>query len=133
MSRENVKLVRQMYDTYLSGDAEGSLAYFSPDVEADFSARVDAGVATGREELARVVTAWVATWDDYQEEIEEIHDLGDKICIASTQRGRGKGSGAQLTQRFASLYEIEEGVITRVTMYRDVESALKAAKASEPS
>mgnify|MGYP001130969543 CR=1 FL=1 len=50
---------------------------------------------------------------------------------AATQRGRGKGSGVELENRFAGLYEIHDGQITRVRMYMDLESALEAAKTSE--
>lgn len=131
MSRENVEVVSRMYEAYLGGEAERALAFFHPDVEADFSVRVDAGVGRGRDELARVVTSWIGTWDEYTEEINEIRDLGNRVCIAATQRGRGKGSGAVLEQRFASLYEVRGGLITRVTMYTSLESALESAGASE--
>jgi ketosteroid isomerase-like protein len=131
MSRENVELVRRMYDTYLSGDAEGALEYFHPDVEVDFSVRVDAARGRGRDELARIVGSWGAAWDGYTEEIEEIIDLGDKVCLAATQRGRGKGSGAELEQRFASLYGIEAGQITSIAIFMDLDAALEAAKVSE--
>jgi len=133
MSRENVELVRRMYEAYLSGDADRALSYVHPEAEADFSVRVDAGIGRGREELGRIVTAWVATWDDYSEEIDELIDLGDRVCLAATQRGRGKGSGAELEQRFAGLYEVHDGLITRITMFRSRDSALEAARASEAS
>ena len=76
MSRENVELVRRMYDVYLSGDAEGALAYFHPDVEADFTVRIDTSIGHGREDLARIVATWVGTWDGYTEEVDDILDLG---------------------------------------------------------
>jgi ketosteroid isomerase-like protein len=131
MSRENVELVRRMYDAYLNGDAEGALQYVHPDVEVDFSVRVDTSMGRGREELARIVGSWAASWDDYREEIDEVVDLGDEVCVAATQRGRGKGSGAELENRFAGLYEVHEGQVTRIAMYMSLEEALRAAKASE--
>ena len=131
MSRENVELVRRMYDAYLRGDAEGALEFFHPDVELDFSVRVDTSTGRGREDLARIVGSWAASWDGYREEIDEILDLGSEVCVAATQRGRGKGSGVELENRFAGLYEIHDGQITRVRMYMDLQTALEAARASE--
>jgi ketosteroid isomerase-like protein len=133
MSRENVELVRRMYDAYLSGDAEGALAYFHPEVEVDFTVRIDTSVGRGREDLARIVETWVGTWDGYAEEVDDIVDLGDKVCLVGTQRGRGKGSGVELEDQFAGLYELRDGQITRITMFMDVEDALDAARQSDAS
>jgi ketosteroid isomerase-like protein len=133
MSRENVELVRRMYDAYLNGDAERALEFFHPDVEVDFSLRVDTGKGRGREELARIVGSWGAAWDGYREEIDEIHDFGGVVCVVATQRGRGKGSGIELENQFAGLYEFHDGLVTRLTMYMDRESALEAAGGSDPS
>jgi uncharacterized protein len=131
MSRENVELVRRMYDAYLNGDAQGALAYYHPEVEVDFSVRVDTGKGRGRDALSRVVVSWVGAWDEYAEQIDEILDLGDTVCVVATQRGRGKGSGVELENQFAGLYEIRDGRITRITMFMDRGSALEAAGASE--
>ena len=116
-----------MYEAYLGGNAEVALAYFHPEVEVDFSVRVDAARGKGRDELARIVASWIGTWDGYLEEIDEIRDLGDTVCVVATQRGRGKGSGVELANQFASLYEIRDGLITRITMYAGLDEALEAA------
>jgi ketosteroid isomerase-like protein len=126
MSRENVELVGQMYESYLQGDMERALAYFHPDVKVDLSVRVDTAVGKGREELGRVVGSWVGTWDGYSETLDELRDLGDKVCVVGTQRGRGKGSGVELAQRFAGLYEVRDGLITSLTMYGSVDEAIAA-------
>ena len=126
MSRENVELVRQMYESYLQGDMERALAYFHPDVKVDFTVRVDAAVGKEREELARVVGSWIGAWDGYSETLDEIRDLDDKVCVVGTQRGRGKGSGVELAQQFAGLYEVRDGLITSLTMYGSLDKALAA-------
>jgi ketosteroid isomerase-like protein len=130
MSRENVELVRRMYEAYLGGNVEMALAYFHPEVDVDFSVRVDTARGKGRDELARIVASWIGAWDGYMEEIDEILDLGDIVCVVATQRGRGKGSGVELANQFASLYEVRNGLITRITMFMDVDEAVAAARAS---
>jgi ketosteroid isomerase-like protein len=131
MSQENVELVREMYEAYLAGDAERALAYFRSDVSADFTVRGDTSIRKGREALSENVATWVGTWDDYSERIEEVRDLGDTVCLIALQRGRGKGSGVEIENRFAQLYEVEDGLITSLQMFMDPASALKAAGLEE--
>ena len=130
MSQENVEIIRLMYEAYLAGEADRALAFFDADVSVDFTVRGDTGVSRGRDALSQTVATWVGVWDDYSERIEEIHDLGDKVCVIATQRGRGKGSGVELQSRFAQLYELEDGLITSVTMYMDPAKALQDAEQS---
>ena len=131
MSQENVEIVRRMYEAYLGGDADGALAHFAPDVVSDHSRRLGGGVAHGREGLRRQITEWVATFEGHREEIEEIRDLGDLVCIVANQRGRGKGSGAGVELRYALLYEVKGDQITRFTAYPTLGEALEAAGLSE--
>ena len=128
MSQENVEIVRRMYDAFHAGDADATLAYFDPDVVIDASHRVDGRVGQGREELVAIFGEWMDTWDEWREEVEEIRDAGDeRVLVISTQRGRGKGSGAEWENRFGMLYEIQGGKISRWTVYDDPSEALAAA------
>ena len=74
MSQENVEIVRRMYQAYLQGDADGALAYFDPQVEADNSRRVGGGIGHGREELRGIVAEYAGAFEEFREEIEEMRD-----------------------------------------------------------
>jgi ketosteroid isomerase-like protein len=126
MSQENVAVVRRMYDAFHSGDAEGAVEHFAPDVTVDATARPDGEVGKGREALWRIVASWVAAFDEWSEEIEAIRDLGDHVLVAATQRGRGKGSGIEIETRYALIYRVEDGKISGMTFYSDVADALEA-------
>ena len=127
MSSENVDVVRRMYEAYIAGDAEGALACCHPDVVVDFSVRADTGVGAGREALRETVGAWVETWEGYSERIDEIRDLGDVVYVAATQSGRGRGSGLEIENRFAGLFEVADGQVTKIKMYETPERAREAA------
>jgi ketosteroid isomerase-like protein len=43
------------------------------------------------------------------------------------QHGRGKGSGVEVEARYALLYDVHGGKITRLAMYADQAQALEAA------
>jgi len=126
MSRENVEIVRRMYEAFHGGDAAGALECFHPDVVVDASRRVDVEVGHGRDELTAIIAGWIEAWDDWREEIEEIRDLGSHVYVVATQRGRGKGSGIEIETRYALLYEVEGNKISRMTLYDDPADALEA-------
>jgi ketosteroid isomerase-like protein len=127
MSEENVEIVQRTYEAYQAGDVDRALSNFHPDAAADFSIRGDTGPVTGREALAKTVAAWVNTWDDYSEQIEDIRGVGDRVCVIANQRGRGKRSGVQIDNRFGQVYTVEDGLITSLTMYATPAQALQAA------
>jgi ketosteroid isomerase-like protein len=53
------------------------------------------------------------------------------LLVVTTQRGRGKGSGIEISNQWGFLVQVRDGLITSVKGYRDVESALVAASAAQ--
>jgi ketosteroid isomerase-like protein len=127
MSEHNVEVVRRMYEARDSGDAAGALAQFHPDVVVDATARGDTAIGHGREELTAIIAEWIGAFDEWREEIEEMRDLGDKVYVVATQRGRGKESGVEVETRYALLYEVQDDKITRMTLFHGPSEALQAA------
>ena len=121
----------QMYEAYLAGDVDRALAYFHPDVAADFSVRGDTAPTEGRNALSETVATWVSTWYDYSERITDVRDTGNTVCVIATQTGRGKGSGVEIENTWGQLYTVQNGLITSVTMYASPTEALEAAGLSE--
>ena len=126
-----MEIVRRMYEAFHGGNAEGALAYFDEECVADHSRRLGGGVGHGREGLQRIIPEWVGTFEEFREEIEEIRDLGRFVYVVATQRGRGKGSGAEVENHYALLYELQGGQITWMAPFPDPDAALEAAGLSE--
>jgi ketosteroid isomerase-like protein len=131
MSQENDEVVSRMYEAFSRGDAEAALSYLDPDVVIDASHRVDGRIGHGREELTAILAEWLGTWEGWEQEVQEIRDLGERVLVIETQRGRGKGSGIAWEGRFGMLYAVARGRITRWTVYDDLPKALEAAGLSE--
>jgi len=131
MSQENVEIVERMYAAFASGEAATALSYFDPEVAVDATHRVDGRVGRGYEELGAILAEWMSTWDEWRQEVEEIRDLDDSVLVIETQRGLGKGSGAEWEGRFGMLYEMRRGKITRWTIFDDPRKALDAVGLSE--
>ena len=120
-----------MLALFHAGDAEGALACFSEDVVVESPARPDVTGGRGREALGALVGSWVGSWEDWSEEINEVRELGDRVMVISTQRGRAKSSGIEITAQYAYLYEVRNGELSRMGMYSTADEALEAAGLSE--
>jgi ketosteroid isomerase-like protein len=128
---QNVEIIHRMYEARDAGDAEGTMACFHPEVVLDATVRMDSGIVHGREELGRIIGEWVEAFDEWREEIHEIRDLGSQVYVVATQRGRAKGTGVEVESRYALLYEVEGGQITRMAMFSGEAEALAAAAAAQ--
>jgi ketosteroid isomerase-like protein len=128
---QKVEIIHRMYEARDAGDAEGALACFHPEVVLDATVRMDSGIVHGREELGRIIGEWVEAFDEWREEIREIRDLGSQVYVVATQRGRAKGTGVEVESRYALLYEVEGGQITRMAMFSGEAEALAAAAAAQ--
>ena len=131
MPQRPLDVVRSMYEAFDGGDPDGALAHFHPDVVLDSTARPDGGLVHGREQLNSTIARWLAAFEEWREEIEEMRDLGSLVYVVATQRGRGKGSGIELEARYALLYEVRDAKIMRMTMFTDPADALARASAQE--
>ena len=117
MSQTDVELVERMLGHFHRGEAEQALECFSPEVEVDLRRRVDGASGRGREELGRLIGEWTGTFAGWEEEVDEVRDLGGRVLVEATQRGRGRASGVELETRYAAVYEVSDGAICRMTLY----------------
>ncbi len=131
MSQENVEVVRRAYKALSDSDAETALSLVDRDVVVDATHRVDGRTGRGHVQLLTILAEWMLTWDEWQQEIEEIHDVGDQVLVIETQRGRGAGSGAEWEGRFGMLFRLRGGKITNWTVFDDPGQALEAVGLSE--
>jgi ketosteroid isomerase-like protein len=59
-------------------------------------------------------------------EPEELIDLGDRIVLLATGRGRAQASGVPLTTKLATVWVLEHGRVIRLQAYFDQAEALEA-------
>jgi len=132
MSQENVETVRAVYGAWGLGDYRAALERFDEDIEwfgpPDVSG---SGAARGHEGVRQALTTWVGTWEDYHYELGELIDCGDRVLVAGRQRGRGKGSGVEVSEEIFSVWTLRAGRVIRQQMFRDRAQALEAVGLSE--
>ena len=121
--KENVEVVRDMLEDYVRGDYEAALPAFAQEVEVVTSLERFRGPAGVVEEAKR----WEEMWSDYRFEVQGLVDADDKVVLLYRQVGKAKESGVEVEERAAWVYTLREGKITRVEMFQDRETALRAA------
>jgi ketosteroid isomerase-like protein len=128
MSEENVDLVRAMLAE--AGDRPEALyEILAPDVEWDAGAigQLELSTCQGRDAVMQFFRLWVAPFDDWGYDVEELLDCGDSVVVRIHQWGRGKGSGASVEGRFWQVWTLRGGKVIRTTHHRDKTRALEAA------
>jgi ketosteroid isomerase-like protein len=134
MSQENQELVRRSFETFNRGGVDAVIleGLWSPEVVWDFTAAgvPGVGIYRGQEEVKSFFEDdWfkVFPFIDWEVQVDEVIDLGDRVIGVCRQRGHGAASGAETGLTFAQVATIRDGQFVRIDNYLDREEALKAA------
>ena len=117
MTEANVALTRQLVDAYNGSDAEAAIALCSPDVVWVPQSTDVEGVYRGHEGVRRYFENIGAVWESIKFEVEEYHDLGDRLYALGVVRATSRGSQVELEQPGAALYEFRNGKAVRGATY----------------
>jgi ketosteroid isomerase-like protein len=142
MSRENVEVVRSMFEPFdgvnlaaidwsaeVIREALGRA--YSPEIELttlDIALGLDISKSyRGLDGLVEYLGAWLEPFSEYHVENLDYVDAGECVLIPSQQWGIGTQSGARVELELTTLYEVRDGRVTRVHQYDTLDEALKAA------
>ena len=74
---------------------------------------------------------WADAWEDWELEVEDYLDAGERVVVIIKQRGRAKATGIPVDMRFAQVWTLRNGQAIRMQMYASVDEALEAVGLSE--
>jgi ketosteroid isomerase-like protein len=129
MSQETVELLYRAYEAFNRRDLDALLALCAPEVEfISYLMQVEggdpyrghAGVRSWWERL-------LAVYPDFEEEIEQVRDLGDLTIARVRMHGRGAESDAPTDQKVWAVGEARQG---KVIWWRFVSSEAGAVEAA---
>jgi ketosteroid isomerase-like protein len=136
MSQENVDAFKRGLHAYNRRHIDALLGELDPDVEWHPALAVVLGgeqtVFHGHRGVRDSIREEDEALAEYQVEISEIRDLGNRVFAIGRARARRKGSGAQIESPFSILTDSKgtKGRATRATClrtYLDAREALEAA------
>jgi ketosteroid isomerase-like protein len=122
------EMVRRGVEAVNRREYDRVMTLYAPNVVWD-GPTAGGGVFEGREVLRSFFKDWTGAYEDYQQELEEFRDLGNGVTFGVLfQHGRLPGSSGVVATRFAVVATWSDGVIGRLTSYRDVDEARVAAE-----
>jgi ketosteroid isomerase-like protein len=128
MSQENVEIVRRRYE-HLAATGDPITETIALDFVWDmskFRGWPEQQTYEGVEEARRFLRDWLEAWDDWEVEVQELYDAGDKVVAVMRQSGRSKTSGLPVDMSFGQVWTIRDGKLARMEMYADPVEALEA-------
>ena len=121
------ELVRTAFDALNRRDFEALEKFYAADAVMTQSA---AGASfEGAAAIRRFAEDFIATFEEYEVELEEILDLGNGVCFSVyVQRGRPAASSGLLQMRVANIVLLADGMVVRQLMDTDIGGARSAAE-----
>jgi ketosteroid isomerase-like protein len=131
MSRENVEIVRRVYDAINRRDWDEAFQNAAADFELTTQRGPDAGTRQGRERVTDLAEDYIGAFDKFLWEIEQVFAGGDDVVVFVKVRSRPQGGGVDLVVRNGHWWTIREGVILAMESFPEPGRALKAAGLDE--
>jgi ketosteroid isomerase-like protein len=128
MSQENVERVRESLDAYRRGDYVVASTWLAPDVVWEVGQELP---ARGPAAVRRLWERWDDEWEDLETVAEEFVDAGDKVVVALRYRGRGRGSGVEVSDRSFEVHTFRDGECVHKVDFATRAEALEAAGGPE--
>ncbi len=126
-----VEQLRGSYEALNRRDIDGTMAVLDPDAKwVEHSDMPEAGSYEGRETIRGFLEQFLDSWDEFEQQIEEVHTEHDCVLLFIRLTASGRGSGIDVQSRYAHLWVMREGRGVRVDAYYDRESALAALRAA---
>jgi ketosteroid isomerase-like protein len=131
MSRENVELVRRVFDGWSRGDFSVGAGLIAPDFEwQQHPEAMEPGSRSG-DTVGDSLRKIFEIYEGFRVEPEEFIEAGDKVVVVARVRATAKRMGIDLDSRWAFVWTVCEGRLARNEVYAERRDALQAAGLSE--
>jgi ketosteroid isomerase-like protein len=140
MSRANVELVKGIYAASAGGDTRQIIDALpeliqqicDPEIEwVEDPKRADGRTYRGHEGVLESFKQWFEQFDEYEFELEQVVDCGDRVLVTAREQGRGATSRAPVSARLYQVLTFRDGKVLRYQEFYDEQAALEAAELRE--
>ncbi len=138
MSRENVELVRGIYEAVARRDDVSPYEVYAEDIVWDPSHGPTAGLGIdpvyhGHEGVREFWRDGLSAFAEVTLEVEDLIDAGDRILAVVREREVGRASGVPVEAIHLAVWTLVDGKVTRMQIFEDRRQAFAAAGLPEPS
>jgi ketosteroid isomerase-like protein len=133
MARGNADVVRPIYEYWGRGDWSPIFDVYHPRMKWGWSDEFPGlgGVIYDPEHPNSRLRAWLSEWEDWRAEPDDFVEIGDHVVVLTRYIGRGRGSGVEIEQEGAHVFELRAGKVIRLEIYASRERALQYVHAAE--
>jgi ketosteroid isomerase-like protein len=133
MASGNADLIRPIYDEWGQGNWRPRFDVYDPRMEWGWSDEFPGldGVFEDRRDPNPRLRSWLSGWEDWRAEADDYLEFGDQVVVLATYRGRGKGSGVDIVQRGAHVFELRDRKVVRLEIFASREKALASVRATQ--
>jgi ketosteroid isomerase-like protein len=130
MAPGNADLIRPIYEEWGRGNWRPSFDVYHPNMEWGWSDEFPglAGVYEDHEDPNPRLLAWLSGWEHWRAEADEYLEFGDHVVVLATYHGRGRGSGVEIRQEGAHVYELRDGKVVRLEIFATRTKALASVQ-----
>ena len=132
MSRENVEIVRRIYEG-INARREFPPEWFAPDCVTDWTDVAPEGeLLRGVEATNTALAPYFATFEDFHVVAEEIvHADRERVIVAIRDGGRLRGSDTEISSRYFDVWTFHDGKVVRLSAHTDRTRAFNAVGLEE--
>ena len=134
MSKENVEIVRQLFDAFNEDGFSGEKAMALYDADLVFEEPPEQpapGIARGLEDALEIFSRFDEAWEEHRSEPEEFRVIDEsRILVLSIEHFRGR-DGIAMQQPCGTIITLRSGKVIRVQSFWERGTALEAAQRSD--
>ncbi len=130
MSKENVNLVRNLYELFAKGDVPSVLAGFDPQIEwneAENFPYADGNPYKGPDAVLEGVFMRLGSeWDYRNLAIGDVFDAGDTVVAMGRYQAKNSATGREIDAQFAHVWTLRDGKAVVFQQYADTHQVVNA-------
>ena len=132
MAPGNVDLIKPIYEEWGRGNWRPRFGVYHPNMEWGWSDEFPglAGVYEDHEDPNPRLLTWLSGWEHWRAEADEFVEFGDFVVVLATYHGRGRGSGVEISQEGAHVFELRDGKVVRLEIFATRSKALQSVQAA---
>jgi ketosteroid isomerase-like protein len=128
MSKENVEVVRQLYEAFNEGTMDLDLWHTDAELRPALigGGLLEGAVYRGHEGVSEFVALQGETWESVVAKPVEIRDLGRYLLVETRLQAVGRASGIELSDVTWNMFEIRDGKVANWRVFTEKQQALEA-------
>jgi uncharacterized protein len=127
MSRENVEIVRRIFESLGGSEIRFPAEFLDPEVEwVNPPYAVEPGTRRGRAAFEQAAASISGAFDEFSFEGDEVIDAGERVLVLTTFVVHGRGSGMEQRQPQGYIWTLRNGRAVRFEWFNSHAEALEA-------